>query len=100
MNLLDLGGQVAVVTGAAKGIGAATARMLERAGARVVGLDVLETGGLSIDVTNETRVRDAFSRVATELGGLDIERGRALVFTDPRQLLLGPGDRERRRLLR
>ena len=72
MNLLDLGGQVAVVTGGAKGIGAATARMLERAGARVVVFDVLETGGVSVDVTNETRVREAFSRVVAELGGIDI----------------------------
>jgi NAD(P)-dependent dehydrogenase (short-subunit alcohol dehydrogenase family) len=61
---IDLGGKVAVVTGGAKGIGAATVRLLEQAGARVHGLDI-ETG---CDVTNELQVRKAYE----DIGALDI----------------------------
>ena len=72
MNLLNLNGKIAVVTGGAKGIGAATARMLERAGARVVVFDVEETDGLLVDITSEPAVKEAFGRVAEQLGGVDI----------------------------
>ena len=37
---VELTGRVAIVTGAAQGIGAATARKLAERGARVVGVDV------------------------------------------------------------
>ena len=80
-----LDGKVAVVTGSARGIGAATARALAREGARVVVLDhpsaddkaaevAAEIGGqpLLLDVTEE----DAGQRIvdfATEhFGGLDV----------------------------
>jgi len=56
--------KIAVVTGGAKGIGAATAKLLEKAGARVEVLDV-EAG---CDVTDETQVEKAFARI----GGIDI----------------------------
>ena len=59
MELFDLKGRTAVVTGGAKGIGAATVKLLGAAGARVVSLD-LETG---CDVTDEAQVRTAFERV-------------------------------------
>jgi len=48
--MLDLRNKTAVVTGGAKGIGAATAKLLREAGARVEVLDI-ETG---CDVTNES----------------------------------------------
>ena len=64
MNLFDLQGKVAVVTGGAKGIGAATAKLFRQAGARVEVLDI-ESG---CDVTDEAAVKAAFAR----LGGLDI----------------------------
>lgn len=73
MNLFDLDGKVAVVTGGAKGIGAATARLLAEAGARVEVLD-LEGG---CDVTDEAAVKQAFARI----GALDIlvnNAGRAI----------------------
>ena len=72
MDLLSLEGKIAVVTGGARGIGAATARMLERAGAHVDVFDVKEVGGFSVDVTSESAVEDAFARVAERSGGVDI----------------------------
>ena len=71
--MLDLRGKTAVVTGGAKGIGAATAKLLREAGARVEVLDI-ETG---CDVTNEPSVREAFGRI----GAIDIlvnNAGRAI----------------------
>ena len=78
MNLMSLEGKIAVVTGGAKGIGAATARTLERAGARVAVFDLSTnpaTGSavvFALDITNEVDVKDAFARVSDELGGIDI----------------------------
>jgi NAD(P)-dependent dehydrogenase (short-subunit alcohol dehydrogenase family) len=77
VNLLSLEGKIAVVTGGAKGIGAATARVLEEAGARVAVFDIaanndLDFGGVSVDVTSESAVKEAFSRVAERFGGVDI----------------------------
>ena len=61
---LSLNGKTAVVTGGAKGIGAATARILQESGAAVEVLD-LETG---CDITKEEAVRKAFDRI----GAIDI----------------------------
>src|SRR5688572_32231488 len=77
MNLLKLDGKVAVVTGGAKGIGAATARVLEEAGARVTVFDVashddLAFGTVAVDVTNEAAVKSAIARVVEQHGRLDI----------------------------
>src|SRR5258706_8511110 len=75
MNLFNLGGldgKIAVVTGGANGIGAATARMLRSAGAHVAVFDLQEVDGLSVDVTREPAVMEAFAKVATQLGGIDI----------------------------
>jgi len=72
MNPGDLHGKVAVVTGGARGIGAATAASLERAGARVAVFDLHEVGGLAVDVTSDSAVEKAFARVADEAGGVDI----------------------------
>jgi NAD(P)-dependent dehydrogenase (short-subunit alcohol dehydrogenase family) len=59
--MLELKNKTAVVTGGAKGIGAATAKLLREAGARVEVLDV-STG---CDVTDEAQVSAAFSRIGT-----------------------------------
>lgn len=72
MNLFDLTGKTAVVTGGAKGIGAATARMLAQAGAHVDVFDVEPVDGVSVDVTDERAVREALARVAARSGGIDI----------------------------
>ena len=77
MDLFKLEGKTAVVTGGAKGIGAATARMLEDAGARVAVFDLaavddLAFGGVKVDVTSESAVKSALARVAEQHGGIDI----------------------------
>ncbi|WP_309079877.1 3-oxoacyl-ACP reductase [Zhihengliuella sp.] len=50
-----LAGRVAVVTGAARGIGAAIARVLARDGAKIVAVDVPAAGGALTSVANEVR---------------------------------------------
>ena len=61
---MTLEGKTAVVTGGAKGIGAATVELFREAGARVESLD-LESG---CDVTDEDQVRKAYARI----GAIDI----------------------------
>jgi NAD(P)-dependent dehydrogenase (short-subunit alcohol dehydrogenase family) len=71
-----LSGKVCVITGAAGGIGGATASVFEREGAQVVGVDLLEhsVGELSLtaDVTDETAVSELYTRVRRELGRIDV----------------------------
>jgi len=76
--------QVAVITGAAGSIGAATARIFASAGAEVALLDINERavcdvaktidGALAVgcDVTNAASVNHAFERVIEAFGGMDI----------------------------
>ncbi|MGH8724936.1 MAG: SDR family NAD(P)-dependent oxidoreductase [Burkholderiales bacterium] len=62
--MFDLKGKIAVVTGGARGIGAATVKLLEKSGARVHVLDI-ESG---CDVTEEAGVGKAYESIA----GFDI----------------------------
>jgi NAD(P)-dependent dehydrogenase (short-subunit alcohol dehydrogenase family) len=84
-GLLDLGGKVAIVTGAASGMGRETARYFAAAGAAVVCADwngpgaeaiAAELGGKSIpvtvDVSDEASVIAMMDRVKTAFGRLDI----------------------------
>ncbi len=81
--LEDLHGQVAVVTGGARGIGFSLAGALGRLGVRVALLDLLDdvtdsaaalsaagvtSLGLSVDVTSEEALAAAFAEVGRELG--------------------------------
>jgi NAD(P)-dependent dehydrogenase (short-subunit alcohol dehydrogenase family) len=71
-----LEGKVCAITGAAGGIGAESARLFAAEGARVAGLDVSADSegelALEVDVTDEDQVRDAYDRIASELGRIDV----------------------------
>ena len=72
-----LEGKTAIVTGASSGIGAATARALSDAGARVAGgarrVEELETAiALELDVTDPASCERFVDDAMRELGGLDI----------------------------
>lgn len=84
----NLNGKVAVVTGAASGIGKEIALTLSRAGAAVAIADLNQAGadavareieqaggkamGVAMDVTNENAVNQGIDRVAAAYGSIDI----------------------------
>jgi NAD(P)-dependent dehydrogenase (short-subunit alcohol dehydrogenase family) len=73
---MRLDGKVCVITGAAGGIGEASATLFEREGARVVGVDLREhsvgTLALQADLTDEQAVTDLYARTRAELGRVDV----------------------------
>jgi rhamnose utilization protein RhaD (predicted bifunctional aldolase and dehydrogenase)/NAD(P)-dependent dehydrogenase (short-subunit alcohol dehydrogenase family) len=77
-----LTGRVVYITGAASGIGAATARRFARAGAQLFLVDrsaealaailgELRCAGEAIDVTDEGAVEESFGRAVDRFGGID-----------------------------
>jgi 3alpha(or 20beta)-hydroxysteroid dehydrogenase len=81
----ELEGKVAIITGASRGLGAETARLFAREGARVLLADVLDTPGervadeigehalyVHLDVTREEDWLAAIARAEHEFGRLDI----------------------------
>jgi len=90
---MQLQGKVAVVTGAARGIGRAIAERYGREGARVVIADLNEAGarevatavgngalGLRLDVTAQDSIDALVARVVAECGGIDILVNNAGLF--------------------
>jgi NAD(P)-dependent dehydrogenase (short-subunit alcohol dehydrogenase family) len=97
--IYDFKSQVALVTGAAKGMGLATARMFAQSGAPVVlsdldgdlataeaGRIVREGGtaiGIACDVTNESQVAAMVDRAVSEYGRLDMAFNNAGIQIPP-----------------
>jgi 3-oxoacyl-[acyl-carrier protein] reductase len=69
---LDLEGRVALVTGAARGVGARIAARLAEHGATVHAADIDERAALRMDVRDRAGVGAALERIERESGGLDI----------------------------
>ncbi len=72
-----LAGKIAVITGTASGIGAESARLFEREGATVVGIDLdaeQAVGALTIaaNVADEDAVRAAMGTVVEQYGRIDV----------------------------
>ena len=68
--------KVAVITGAAGGIGLATAQLFEAEGAHVVGVDLKEHSigelPLQVDITDEQAVKDMYQQTRDRFGTIDI----------------------------
>jgi len=87
MSAHQLTGQIALVTGATRGIGQAIAQALAAQGAHVIGTATTEAGaqkitdqlstypgcaGVVLNVTNAPAANDLIDKIATERGGLHI----------------------------
>ena len=82
-----------LITGAAGGIGAATAGALRAAGATVVGLDLHADGAdvLACDVRDDAAVASGVARAIERLGGLDVLINNAGIGL-PQSAAAAPGD--------
>lgn len=86
---MELKGKRIIVTGSARGMGAATVRAYVQAGADVIGMDVADEAGaavsleandkgpgtagyIHVDIADKDSVEKAFAEAAERLGGLDV----------------------------
>jgi NAD(P)-dependent dehydrogenase (short-subunit alcohol dehydrogenase family) len=88
---LELQGKIALVTGAASGIGLACSEALQKRGALVVGLDLNpecrlildehDSVGINCDITDHKHVKETVETTIRRYGGLDILISNAGIFT-------------------
>jgi NAD(P)-dependent dehydrogenase (short-subunit alcohol dehydrogenase family) len=67
-----LEGKVAIVTGAASGIGKATVELFRSEGATVIGADAVEGADVQADAGSEADVKALVDQVVVQHGGIDI----------------------------
>lgn len=95
-KLPEFSGKVAVVTGAASGIGLAIAKMLNARGAAIVALDInsevekifakSDAIGVKCDLTCSDDIQNAVERAVKSFGGIDIVVSNAGIFTPSENL--------------
>ncbi len=93
---LELQGKIALITGAAGGIGRACAEALYEQGSVVVGLDInpeiaeifnqQDQAGLTCDVTDDKAMQEAVEFIVRSFGGLDILVTNAGIFPASRSI--------------
>jgi rhamnose utilization protein RhaD (predicted bifunctional aldolase and dehydrogenase)/NAD(P)-dependent dehydrogenase (short-subunit alcohol dehydrogenase family) len=95
-KLPEFSGKVAVVTGAASGIGLAIAKMLNSRGAAIVALDInqevekifakSDAIGVKCDLTCSEDIQNAVEKAVKSFGGIDIVVSNAGIFTPSENL--------------
>ncbi|RKZ06803.1 bifunctional aldolase/short-chain dehydrogenase, partial [Candidatus Fermentibacteria bacterium] len=93
---LELQGKIALITGAASGIGRACAEALYEQGSVVVGLDInpeiaeifnqQDRAGLTCDIADDKAVQEAVEFIVRSFGGLDILVTNAGIFPASRSI--------------
>jgi rhamnose utilization protein RhaD (predicted bifunctional aldolase and dehydrogenase)/NAD(P)-dependent dehydrogenase (short-subunit alcohol dehydrogenase family) len=95
-NTPEFSGKVALVTGAASGIGLAIAKMLNKRGAAVIALDInpeiekifakSDAIGVKCDLTCSEDIQNAINSAVKSFGGIDIVVSNAGIFTPSENL--------------
>jgi 3-oxoacyl-[acyl-carrier protein] reductase len=73
LNSMDsLKGKSVLVTGAARGLGAALAAKFSAAGANVLAADITADAKIKMDVTDRIQIKEILKKIGRDHGGLDI----------------------------